>query len=76
VRLSDGLKGRLLAATTRNEKVVTDGVKALSTEAEPKAGAGFGACMAPVFRAVADGSASLKTNLKAAELVEAAARGR
>ncbi len=76
VRLSQGLRGRLAAASSRNEKAVADGVKALTGEAEPKATAGFGACMGPVFRAVADGSASLRTNLKAAELVEAGARGR
>jgi hypothetical protein len=76
LRVSQGMRGRLSATASRNEKVVSEGVKALTGEAEPKATAGFGACMGPVFRAVADGSASLRTNLKAAEMVESSARGR
>jgi hypothetical protein len=75
VRLSQGMAGRLKAAATKNEAVVADGVKALTGESEGPV-SGFGACMGPVFRAVAEGSASLRTNVKAADLVEAGLRAK
>jgi hypothetical protein len=75
-RLAQGMRGRIATASTKNQGVVAEGVKALTGDVEAKPGQNLGGCVGPIFRAVADGSASLRTNLKAAELIESGARGR